>query len=122
MIIFGSSLPSALGWLVATKVYSGPGADIVMESIALTTPKSAGHTSQVLLRQRTGTRERLFKQFAAAWEAVCRGAVESLCLTARFEVIIYLRLEINDGCNNPPVYSKDTSWASPTGSACSQPS
>src|SRR5208282_6376803 len=35
MIIFGSSLPSALGWLVTTKVYSGTGADIVMESIPL---------------------------------------------------------------------------------------
>src|ERR1700681_360788 len=34
MIMFGSSLPSALGWLVTTKVYSGTGADIVMESIA----------------------------------------------------------------------------------------
>src|SRR5260370_4934774 len=33
MIMFGSSLPSALGWLVTTKVYSGTGADIVMESI-----------------------------------------------------------------------------------------
>ena len=31
--MFGSFLPSALGWLVATKVYSGTGADIVMESI-----------------------------------------------------------------------------------------
>ena len=38
MIMFGSSLPSALGWLVATKVYSGTGADIVMESITLTDP------------------------------------------------------------------------------------
>jgi hypothetical protein len=37
MIMFGSSLPSALGWLVTTKVYSGTGADIVMESIAPTT-------------------------------------------------------------------------------------
>jgi hypothetical protein len=36
MIMFGSSLPSALGWLVTTKVYSGTGADIVMESITLT--------------------------------------------------------------------------------------
>jgi hypothetical protein len=35
MIMFGSSLPSALGWLVTTKVYSGTGADIVMESITL---------------------------------------------------------------------------------------
>jgi hypothetical protein len=35
MIMFGSSLPSALGWLVTTKVYSGTGADIVMESISL---------------------------------------------------------------------------------------
>src|ERR1035437_10172692 len=35
MILFGSSLPSALGWLVTTKVYSGTGADIVMESITL---------------------------------------------------------------------------------------
>jgi hypothetical protein len=34
--MFGSSLPSALGWLVTTKVYSGTGADIVMESITLT--------------------------------------------------------------------------------------
>jgi len=33
--LFGSSLPSALGWLVATKVYSGLGADFVMESITL---------------------------------------------------------------------------------------
>src|ERR1017187_5784612 len=33
--MFGSSLPSALGWLLATKVYSGTGADIVMESISL---------------------------------------------------------------------------------------
>jgi hypothetical protein len=33
--MFGSSLPSALGWLATTKVYSGTGADIVMESIAL---------------------------------------------------------------------------------------
>jgi hypothetical protein len=33
--LFGSSLPSALGWLVTTKVYSGTGADIVMESITL---------------------------------------------------------------------------------------
>jgi hypothetical protein len=32
--LFGSSLPSALGWLVATKVYSGLGADFVMESIS----------------------------------------------------------------------------------------
>jgi hypothetical protein len=37
MIMFGSSLPSALGWLVTTKVYSGTGADIVMESITLKT-------------------------------------------------------------------------------------
>ena len=37
MIMFGSSLPSALGWLVTTKVYSRTGADIVMESITLTT-------------------------------------------------------------------------------------
>jgi hypothetical protein len=36
--MFGSSLPSALGWLVTTKVYSGTGADIVMESITPTTP------------------------------------------------------------------------------------
>jgi hypothetical protein len=35
--LFGSSLPSALGWLVTTKVYSGTGADIVMESITPTT-------------------------------------------------------------------------------------
>jgi hypothetical protein len=35
--MFGSSLPSALGWLVTTKVYPGTGADIVMESIAPTT-------------------------------------------------------------------------------------
>ena len=33
--MFGSFLPSALGWLVATKVYSATGADIVMESITL---------------------------------------------------------------------------------------
>src|ERR1039457_2012190 len=33
--MFGSSLPSALGWLVTTKVYSGTGADIVMESITV---------------------------------------------------------------------------------------
>jgi hypothetical protein len=32
--MFGSFLPSALGWLVATKVYSATGADIVMESIS----------------------------------------------------------------------------------------
>jgi len=37
--LFGSSLPSALGWLLATKVYSGTGADIVMESISLKTPQ-----------------------------------------------------------------------------------
>src|ERR1019366_10309594 len=37
--MFGSSLPSALGWLVATKVYSGTGADIVMESITLKIPQ-----------------------------------------------------------------------------------
>ena len=41
MIMFGSSLPSALGWLVTTKVYSGTGADIVMESISLTDHVSA---------------------------------------------------------------------------------
>jgi hypothetical protein len=40
--LFGSFLPSALGWLVATKVYSGTGADIVMESIALRTPTEPG--------------------------------------------------------------------------------
>jgi hypothetical protein len=40
MIMFGSSLPSALGWLVATKVYSGTGADIVMESISPTTERA----------------------------------------------------------------------------------
>jgi hypothetical protein len=39
MIMFGSSLPSALGWLVATKVYSGTGADIVMESISPSAPR-----------------------------------------------------------------------------------
>jgi hypothetical protein len=33
--MFGSSFPSALAWLVATKVYSGTGADIVMESSSL---------------------------------------------------------------------------------------
>ena len=32
--------PSALGWLLATKVYSGTGADIVMESIELTPTES----------------------------------------------------------------------------------
>src|ERR1700683_5180358 len=46
MIMFGSSLPSALGWLVATKVYSGTGADIVMESISQTTVRP---TSSALL-------------------------------------------------------------------------
>src|ERR1035441_5010516 len=39
--MFGSSLPSALGWLVATKVYSGTGADIVMESISRTNSAEA---------------------------------------------------------------------------------
>src|ERR1019366_4113672 len=33
MIMFGSFLPSVLGWFGNPKVYSGPGADIVMESI-----------------------------------------------------------------------------------------
>src|SRR5713101_1746108 len=47
MIMFGSSLPSALGWLVATKVYSGTGADIVMESITLTTRVGAAVRSAV---------------------------------------------------------------------------
>ena len=40
--MFGSSLPSALGWLATTEVYSGTGADIVMESITLTTSQK-GH-------------------------------------------------------------------------------
>jgi hypothetical protein len=33
--MFGSFLPSALGCLVASKIYSATGADIVMESITL---------------------------------------------------------------------------------------
>jgi hypothetical protein len=45
--MFGSSLPSALGWLVTTKVYSGTGADIVMESIALTDRNSKWLNSAV---------------------------------------------------------------------------
>src|ERR1039458_7269316 len=44
--MFGSSLPSALGWLLATKVYSGTGADIVMESITLVDP---GQTKEGVL-------------------------------------------------------------------------
>jgi hypothetical protein len=48
MIIFGSFLPSLLVGC-ATKVYSGLGADIVMESITLTMPSRRGeaeHTWQ----------------------------------------------------------------------------
>jgi hypothetical protein len=36
----------ALGWLVTTKVYSGTGADIVMESIALTDLLGGQQTAQ----------------------------------------------------------------------------
>jgi hypothetical protein len=36
MIIVGSSLPSLFGWFGTTKVYSGVGADIVVESLTPT--------------------------------------------------------------------------------------
>src|ERR1039458_6632890 len=52
--MFGSSLPSALGWLVTTKVYSGTGADIVMESITLKAPHCVGHSAR---RAKGGNRE-----------------------------------------------------------------
>jgi len=40
MIMFGS-FPPSLGWFAqSTKVYSGVGADIVMESLTLKIPKS----------------------------------------------------------------------------------
>jgi hypothetical protein len=35
MIMFGSFLPSLVGWLCYHQPYSGVGADIVMESITL---------------------------------------------------------------------------------------
>jgi cytochrome bd-type quinol oxidase subunit 2 len=41
MIIFGSFLPSLLVGFATPKVYSGVGADIVMESITLKTPLAA---------------------------------------------------------------------------------
>ena len=44
MIMFGSFLPSLLVGFGTTKVYSGVGADIVMESITLKTP-SPQHTA-----------------------------------------------------------------------------
>ena len=53
MIMFGSSLPSALGWLVATKVYSGTGADIVMESISLVDPCEGVLSANALFRHLT---------------------------------------------------------------------
>jgi hypothetical protein len=42
MIMFGSFLPSLLVGFATTKVYSGVGADIVMESITLIDPSDRG--------------------------------------------------------------------------------
>jgi hypothetical protein len=48
--LFGSFLPSLFGWFGTTKVYSGLGADIVMESITLI-ENSLADTPPALLSQ-----------------------------------------------------------------------